>query len=675
MGDHLWTILNHLEKLTKQYQRRIAYEQESGIRQEDANMFILDHLNIPVSDVVGAPLLQSDVNLEAIRGQCVLISGPSGCGKTSLFRICAGFQSIDAKQMILPARRHLLFIPQRPYLPHGSLRFQALFLVKDQNLENTSGWKLIVNIFKFIHLPFQSNDTKLIVETIIAWLLSLIMAGVNTWAFYTFIDRTAALYNGLTSYASGTISLTEAKQSIISDIASYIVIVVVVPTAYSLSAGGGRVLASLYTRRQLNYLSRLLLDDFGEEHPNNLLYYSRHMSEIPNSLSHEIAELNTEIFNLLFGQVYYVGIIILFKKWRTRDESQFVQFLNAHKRIDLQAEQIALSGESVCMAEENELRQKLDSSVHSQIRNGLQDPTTAQTFITLSVYMLNLYLSVSYITYFSDPLTRIQAIGIRVVNNLEQLQGINMYYRRLANEEQERRQRVYIESKRNEPSLVFEHVDVRIPNSSHVLISNINLTLHSSDNLIVTGSSGCGKSTLLRLLAGLVHNETDNKNSILHIIPRQNIIILCQQLHLIRGTLREQLSYLRLAHGLGSVTDDNYAQQLLNEFSLGHLIDRYSMNGKRQVWSELLSIGEQQRLMIVSALLIGTETARLLILDETTSGCDKQTEETIYKHLQRSNLQFISISHRKEISKYHSRQMTIDATDTPIPTPVFKTRF
>ncbi|CAF1153352.1 unnamed protein product [Adineta steineri] len=289
MGDHLWTILNHLEKLTKQHQRRIAYEQESGIRQEDANMFILDHLNIPVSDVVGAPLLQSNVNLEAIRGQCVLISGPSGCGKTSLFRICAGFQSIDAKQIILPARRHLLFIPQRPYLPHGSLRFQALFLLKDQNL--------------------------------------------------------------------------------ISD----------------------------------------------------------------------------------------------------RDLFQLFQSVNL------------------------------------------------------------LYL----------------------------------------------------------------------------------LERHALDT----------------------------------------------------------------AHGLSSVTDDNYAQQLLNEFSLGHLIDRYSMNGKRQVWSELLSIGEQQRLMIVSALLVGTETARLLILDETTSGCDKQTEEAIYKYLQRSNLQFISISHRKEISKYHSRQMTIDATDTPIPTPVFKTRF
>ncbi len=30
--------------------------------------------------------------------------------------------------------------------------------------KNTSGWKLIVDIFKFMHLPFQSNDKKLIVE-------------------------------------------------------------------------------------------------------------------------------------------------------------------------------------------------------------------------------------------------------------------------------------------------------------------------------------------------------------------------------------------------------------------------------------------------------------------------------------------------------------------------------
>ncbi len=136
------------------------------------------------------------------------------------------------------------------------------------------------------------------------------MVGVDTWSFYAFINRTATLYNGLSGYASGSISITEAKQAIKSDIVSYILIVVVVPASYALGAGGGRALASLYTRRQLDYLSRLLLDDFGEEHANNnLLYHSRQISVIPNFLSHEIAELNTEIFNLLFGQVYYVGII------------------------------------------------------------------------------------------------------------------------------------------------------------------------------------------------------------------------------------------------------------------------------------------------------------------------------------------------------------------------------
>ena len=135
------------------------------------------------------------------------------------------------------------------------------------------------------------------------------MVGIATWTFYAFIDRTAALYNGLSGYAGGSLSLEEAKQSVKSNIASYILIVLATPASYSLSIGGGRVLASLYTRRQVAYLSRLLLDDSEARHANNLLYHSRCMSMIPNLLSHKIAELNIEVFNLLFGQVYYVGII------------------------------------------------------------------------------------------------------------------------------------------------------------------------------------------------------------------------------------------------------------------------------------------------------------------------------------------------------------------------------
>ena len=123
------------------------------------------------------------------------------------------------------------------------------------------------------------------------------------------------------------------------------------------------------------------------------------------------------------------------------------------------------------------------------------------------------------------------------------------------------------------------------------------------------------------------------------------------------------------------MTDDKQAAELLDEFGLTHLLSRYSMDGKRLIWSELLSIGEQQRLVMVTAFLVGTDTIRLFILDEITSACDQRMEETIYQHLQQSNVQFISISHRKEINKYHSRQMIIENGHALLLTPPFKTYF
>ena len=52
----------------------------------------------------------------------VLVTGPSGSGKTSLFRALGGVWPFGAGTIRLPQGAKLLVLPQRPYLPLGTLR-------------------------------------------------------------------------------------------------------------------------------------------------------------------------------------------------------------------------------------------------------------------------------------------------------------------------------------------------------------------------------------------------------------------------------------------------------------------------------------------------------------------------------------------------------------------------
>lgn len=55
-------------------------------------------------------------------GERILVAGPSGCGKSTLFRAIAGIWPYGAGQIEIPHANRLLFLPQKSYLPIGSLR-------------------------------------------------------------------------------------------------------------------------------------------------------------------------------------------------------------------------------------------------------------------------------------------------------------------------------------------------------------------------------------------------------------------------------------------------------------------------------------------------------------------------------------------------------------------------
>jgi putative ATP-binding cassette transporter len=69
----------------------------------------------------GRPLL-APTSLALKKGESVLVTGPSGAGKSTLFRVLAGIWPYWKGKVSLPAGAKLLFLPQKPYLPIGSLK-------------------------------------------------------------------------------------------------------------------------------------------------------------------------------------------------------------------------------------------------------------------------------------------------------------------------------------------------------------------------------------------------------------------------------------------------------------------------------------------------------------------------------------------------------------------------
>jgi putative ATP-binding cassette transporter len=90
-----------------------------GERIEGDQRLSLEHLALQLPH--GGELL-SDTSLALEPGKDVLVTGPSGSGKSTLLRALAGIWPYWKGRIRLPKGAKLLFLPQKPYLPIGSLK-------------------------------------------------------------------------------------------------------------------------------------------------------------------------------------------------------------------------------------------------------------------------------------------------------------------------------------------------------------------------------------------------------------------------------------------------------------------------------------------------------------------------------------------------------------------------
>lgn len=67
-------------------------------------------------------LLLSEAEIVIDTGEKVLVKGESGCGKSTLIRAIAGLWPWGCGQILRPKGKSIAFLPQRPYMPLGTLR-------------------------------------------------------------------------------------------------------------------------------------------------------------------------------------------------------------------------------------------------------------------------------------------------------------------------------------------------------------------------------------------------------------------------------------------------------------------------------------------------------------------------------------------------------------------------
>ncbi|KAI1820889.1 putative ABC transporter [Xylaria intraflava] len=154
--------------------------------------------------------------------------------------------------------------------------------------------------------------------------------------------------------------------------------------------------------------------------------------------------------------------------------------------------------------------------------------------------------------------------------------------------------------------LILKDMDIQVPAGSFTIIS---------------GPTGSGKSTLMRAILGEVVPACGSID-----LSTRRIAYCSQRPWLPNGTIREAIC------GVTDQYDETLYREVINLCCLAQDFDSLPEGDETQIGSRGLNLsgGQRQRVTLARALFARCD---ILLLDDTFSGLDGETEQTIFKNL------------------------------------------
>lgn len=213
-----------------------------------------------------------------------------------------------------------------------------------------------------------------------------------------------------------------------------------------------------------------------------------------------------------------------------------------------------------------------------------------------------------------------------------------------------------LENKKSKVSK-FEKISIlnlsyKYPESEKKVINNLNYEIPKNSLIGITGESGAGKTTLINILLGLL-KQSGGKIKIDEIVVENGLNVnkdflgyVPQNIFLLDDTIKKNIAF-----GVDEEKiDEEKIKEVLKSAQLLNLLSQTKKGIETNI-GELgnkLSGGQIQRIAIARALY---NNPKILILDESTSALDIETENKIIDELKilKKNVSIIFVAHRKSV--------------------------